>query len=354
MHARRLAILAMFVAGPLCHGQQLTPSSPASQTTKPGDGTTSTLPNNSRTGSTTPNGSTTDTSTFGTTGTTSTTGNTASTGGLDDLLSQALKSNPDVRLAESKVREAEAELNRVRMHIMQQIVKLEIDLEEAEKKSKQGQRQFDLTLRLFRAGQASEQEREKAAADALAANSAVARLKGELPFLLGHQPRAAKNWALYNVPMIPAATVTNTGATTMSPAPVVSGPTTDRVRKALDTPIKLAYHDATLENVIADFRKAANGVNFIVNEKVKSLGIEGRKLSVDLAEPVTLGAALQWFEDQTGLKFVIREYGIVVAPPANLPPGAVGVIESWRGENPLGVPLRSPPAVLEPKSALKK
>src|SRR4051812_17523488 len=34
---------------------------------------------------------------------------------LESLLAQALKNNPDIRVAESKVREAEAELNRVRM-----------------------------------------------------------------------------------------------------------------------------------------------------------------------------------------------------------------------------------------------
>lgn len=369
MHIRSLAILAMFVVGPMCHGQQLTPPSSAAQATKPGDSTISTLPKSgqptlggSRTGSTTPSGSTTSTSTFGTTGTTSSTGSTASTGGLDDLLSQALKSNPDVRLAESKVREAEAELNRVRMHIMQQIVKLEIDIKEAKERAAKATSRHQTEERLFRAGTLSEKELSDAAASLLAAKSALARLEGELPFLLGQQPPAAKFWAGKNAsfttgfgaPIFPTANVTSTGATTMSPAPAVSGSATDRMRKALDTTIKLDYHDATLENVLADFRKSAKGVNFIVNEKAKSLGIEGRTFSVNMSEPVTLGAALQWFEDQTGLKFVIREYGIVVAPPANLPPGAIGAVESWRGDNPLGVPLRTPPTVLESKSNSKK
>src|SRR5690349_11077908 len=42
--------------------------------------------------------------------------------GLEDLLTQALKENPDIRVAEAKVNEAEAELNRTRLQVMQKIV----------------------------------------------------------------------------------------------------------------------------------------------------------------------------------------------------------------------------------------
>src|SRR2546425_220306 len=38
---------------------------------------------------------------------------------LDELLAKALKDNPDLRVAESKVREAEAELNRTRLQALQ-------------------------------------------------------------------------------------------------------------------------------------------------------------------------------------------------------------------------------------------
>src|SRR5947209_6935278 len=41
---------------------------------------------------------------------------------LEDMLIQALKSNPDAIIAEAKVREAEAELNRVRLQITRKLI----------------------------------------------------------------------------------------------------------------------------------------------------------------------------------------------------------------------------------------
>src|SRR5947208_549434 len=47
---------------------------------------------------------------------------------LEEMLAKALKDNPDIRVAESKVREAEAELNRVRLQVMQKLVALQHSL----------------------------------------------------------------------------------------------------------------------------------------------------------------------------------------------------------------------------------
>src|SRR5271166_4465956 len=41
---------------------------------------------------------------------------------LEELIAQALRDNPDVRVAEAKVREAEAELNRARLQAIQKVV----------------------------------------------------------------------------------------------------------------------------------------------------------------------------------------------------------------------------------------
>src|SRR5438067_1042451 len=43
---------------------------------------------------------------------------------LDELLAQALKNNPDIRVAESKLREAEAELYRARMMVLGRVTML--------------------------------------------------------------------------------------------------------------------------------------------------------------------------------------------------------------------------------------
>src|SRR5438067_375790 len=42
--------------------------------------------------------------------------------GLEELLSLALKQNPDIRVAETKVREAEAQLYRARVNVLNRVV----------------------------------------------------------------------------------------------------------------------------------------------------------------------------------------------------------------------------------------
>jgi hypothetical protein len=91
------------------------------------------------------------------------------------------------------------------------------------------------------------------------------------------------------------------------------------------------------DKVIDDFRKAAKGINLIVNANYAD---KQMKFNVDISEPVALGAALQWFEDQTGFLFVIREYGIVAVPQSKVPPGAVGMVEYWRMGSPVDTSLQ--------------
>src|SRR5437762_8496144 len=117
MRALSLAIVVLLGTVPLCRGQTFTPPGKTGGGGSGGAGSKGAAESGS--------------STMGGSGSGLSSAAATLSGALDDLLSQALKSNPDVRLAESKVREAEADLNRVRMQIMQKIVKLEIDIKEA-------------------------------------------------------------------------------------------------------------------------------------------------------------------------------------------------------------------------------
>src|SRR5262249_59137832 len=52
---------------------------------------------------------------------------------LEEMLEQALKANPDLRVAAAKVQEAEAELNRTRLEVTRKVVTLYTGLEAARK-----------------------------------------------------------------------------------------------------------------------------------------------------------------------------------------------------------------------------
>jgi hypothetical protein len=334
MRTQSLAIVALLAAAPLCGGQQPTQPQKQQSLPKATGGTNSFGEVFGRGGGAT---------TAGPTGSTTTMGGATGMGGglsgsLDEWLARALRSNPDLKVAESKLREAEAELNRVRLQIMQKIVKLQYDVKEAKEKVAQLTTRYERMKDLHKQGVLSVTEFGNAEGELLAAKSSLARLEGELPFLLGQQPQQAATFLSgftyldidrmpYGVEIITRGPTMAGSAGTMTTGTVpVAGSAPDKVRKALDAPITLKYQDATPEQIVDDFRRSAKGINFIVN------AAKGTKLNVDLG-PIPLGAAMQWFEDETHLRFVLREYGIVAVSPTKAPPGAVGVVEYWRSGN---------------------
>src|SRR5262249_23920076 len=60
---------------------------------------------------------------------------------------------------------------------------------------------------------------------------------------------------------------------------------------------------------------------------------EEAKTNLSLKERVPLGAVLQWFEDNFTIRFVLRDYGIVVSERTRVPPGAMSVIDFWKHED---------------------
>src|SRR5262245_9717593 len=52
---------------------------------------------------------------------------------LEEMLTQALKNNPDLRVAEAKLREAEAELHRTRLGVVQKVIAFRAALDAARK-----------------------------------------------------------------------------------------------------------------------------------------------------------------------------------------------------------------------------
>src|SRR4051812_40165212 len=61
---------------------------------------------------------------------------------LEELLAEALKANPDVRVAAAKVSKAEAELSRARLKVMKGVVTLHGDLEAARQAAEEAERRF--------------------------------------------------------------------------------------------------------------------------------------------------------------------------------------------------------------------
>src|SRR5262249_20804674 len=107
-----------------------------------------------------------------------------------DLLSQTLKNNPDIRVGEAKVREAEAELHRTRMAVAQKVASLYHSIDVAIKVRDEAKERYETSFRLYNMKGGAETE-ENMRSTRLAwqrAAAEVAKLQAEMPALLGKLP----------------------------------------------------------------------------------------------------------------------------------------------------------------------
>jgi len=117
----------------------------------------------------------------------------------------------------------------------------------------------------------------------------------------------------------------------------VQGPLVVRVRKALETPIKVDYKSVKLPDALRELQKAVPGLP--IND------LTGREdpITLRFEEALPVSSILQALADFTGIQFFVREYGIL-AINGNGPPGAVTVQEFMRQKPAEQSKLHNPPA----------
>jgi hypothetical protein len=254
-------------------------------------------------------------------------------GSLEDLLAKGLKQNPDVLVAEAKVREAEAELNRVRQMVLTKIAVLHADIDFAKAQVEQSSKQLKRLSELRAGGQASAEEFDLATVILLKHKSELARLQADMALLVGKKV-AGLNLTVKELAFSPDGRLlvekdehgkvriwdVKTGKQIEGKVADLKAPTIHNVRTALETPIRVEFKQVPLGDVLEYLQKHVKGVNLLS-------GVKGEVQPVNavLTEPVTLAALLQLVEDQAGVRFVVREYGIVAVDRDAVPPGAVPV-----------------------------
>jgi hypothetical protein len=299
---------------------------------------------------------------------------------LEEMLTRALKDNPDIRVAEAKVREADAELNRTRLLVTQKVIAFHRSLEAqkavvdlAEKEIKQLQ---DLAPQDAQGFARVKSELTDRQTKLTVAKAKLAEVEAEMPYLLGRQPQSAKShldvnstysflsgaqlpatrydtfWMMANQPInmnlyrdtsgmlyqqlnwFDPNNIVNSqavqylaAATATPPAP---GSMADKIRKALETPVTFKVAQQPLSDVLAAIEKAAPDVSFRVVD-LKDRPIASLQVSNFRVQDLPVVAVLQGLEDTfPGLVFVVREYGILVTWSERLPPGAARVEAFWK------------------------
>jgi hypothetical protein len=260
---------------------------------------------------------------------------------LEDMLATALKQNPDILVAEAKLRIAEAELSRVRQHVLAKIVILNAEIASSRLILKEARFRLTRLEQLRAKGGNIVSDEEMGTAQVLADKytGELARKEAEMPLLIGKkvagmgdrgQPLAISpdgQWLLAEIDGSFRIKNLATDKWVDPKALDLKKPTADKVRAALEAQVTVSYNKVPLEEVLEHLQSTVKGVNLYLAAREYK---KDSPVTAKLTEPVSLLAALQLLEDTTGLRFIVREYGIVAVDRSNLPPGALSVSDFAR------------------------
>ena len=292
---------------------------------------------------------------------------------VDALIAAALANDPDVRMAQAKLQLADAELAKARQAVAVKVITLSASIEEQKRQVAATEDRVAWTARMIEKGFATESQ---LLADRQALESAKAKLsqlETELKLMTGGGPGAvglkAPDDEIHRVagPMMcamchasgtsalawpPNHPVTEKGLATLAKAlssrlakeSSATGPIADRLRAALDKPVKLGPKDAkvTFEQAMEIFKKEA-GLDVPIRGKFPpptAIKDSPSPEIVSQGETLPVGAWIQMFEDwgdypvsrgsTRGYKFYVRDYGLLIASRDTAPPDALTVTQFWK------------------------
>jgi hypothetical protein len=245
---------------------------------------------------------------------------------LDELLAEALKNNADIRVAETKVREAEAELYRARMNLLGRIIMQRAEIAAAQAAAEEATSRFQRDADLAKNRGISPGELSASRAAMMKGKADLAVKEAELDMLLGKH----RGKVLVDVPR-------NQGGDKPPPAPtggeeaavppaMVSDVMQEKIVKALDTryssgPKEVAIPSSVVLDILS---KQTKGINVL--SRLPNGDAEAR---LHFKEAIPLGALFQWAEDQFGWRFIVRDYGIIAVERDAVPPGALLLKDVW-------------------------
>jgi hypothetical protein len=238
---------------------------------------------------------------------------------IEDMLATALKYNPDIRVAEVKLRDDEAELNRTRLRVMQKIIALHHALQSHRANVAGALAKYRRLEELVRRGTVQPALLKEAEQELSQARARLSEAEAELPYLLGQQKDSLGREIIRTEVQIGSKRF---GATAIRPA------TARKIHQALDSPVEVDFRAVPFADVLKGLEDKAKGVAFQENLALKDLG--QIKVSLRLGK-VPLGGALLALQDTIpGLRIVIRDYGILITWEHQVPIGAVRLYDFWK------------------------
>jgi hypothetical protein len=253
---------------------------------------------------------------------------------LEEMLAQALKNNPDIRVAAAKVSEAEEKLNRTRLQVTQKVIALYHARESQQAIIAFQQQKFDRINRLYRQGNKNPGDIAEAGQALTLAKARLAETESEITLLLGNQPTVSVAAAresgvqlkVARLPRLPVTLHTLHGAFEVQMAPAqgnldVDAPASEKLRRALQKRVTLDLTDKPSPELVKAIQEQVPELPIRVLDSAYASA--STSLTVHLKN-VPLSAALELLQDSlVSSRIVVRSYGLLITNKDLLPPGAV-------------------------------
>lgn len=282
-------------------------------------------------------------------------------GSLEDTLEKALRNSADIKAAEAKIREAEAEANRVRSQVLTRATSLHSNLNVARRMLAVAEKLHDQTKAgvertIVPAGEllTAQVTLEKARGEVELLETELKSLRGE--FAVKSYPLAglaflpdgllsgstiwdstARIWDARTGKLLDIGVNSNiSGSTTHATA--VQSKMADRVQKFLDT--EVAFQDVVDHiqgtelkmGVLISALQHATKADVAIHKLTSAAGLLCT-IDHEVKGKMPVGAVLQAFEDQApDVRIVVREYGLLVTTKDKIPEGAVRIADFWKAK----------------------
>lgn len=288
-------------------------------------------------------------------------------GSLEDTLEKALRNSADIKAAESKVRDAEAELNRVRQQVLTRATTVHTDLNLAKRMLAVAEQALVIANnRGARVGKDGGTEAIDARTDAiLAAEAMVAKHRGEVEKLETELKSLRGEFAIKSVgvqwvdDLYPDVIYFNgknaTGTVRLydpldttiffgglkseawinpaagpAKAAAVQAPMAERIRKWLDQEFKGAYIGAPIAEALESLRTQSS------SEVPVRMALHGQRkddAKIEMEGTMPIGAWLQVIEDtDPEIRILVRDYGLLVTTKDRIPEGAARAVDFWKAK----------------------
>ncbi len=239
---------------------------------------------------------------------------------IENMLAAALKFNPEIRMAEAKLRDDEAELNRSRLRVMQKVIALHHTLQAHRAAVDGAEKKVQRLSEMVRRGANQPAVLQEAQQELARTRAKLDETRAELPYLLGKSSGLSTE-VIRTEPQI---------GTNRSPSRVLSAAAATKIHQALDTLVTVNYQDQPLGEILKDLQTKVPGVAFQRN--LVLVDLLPVKLTLKLGQ-VPLGAALLALGDTVpGLRVIIRDYGVLITWEHQIPLEGARLIDFWKPE----------------------